>query len=114
MRRTTLAIAGFLLVLNVAIGVILSSYQWQNVLLSSLAIIITAVLICLSATMPLKGGFKVSLPFIFMIIGVFEFALGVISNHSFQDNWAAIVTLVLLAFEIIVLILAWAVSKNTK
>jgi hypothetical protein len=114
MRRTTLAIAGILLVLNVVTGILLSNYQLQNVLLSSSAIILTAVLICLSATMPLKGGFKVSLPFIFMIIGVVEFVLGVVSKHTFQDNWAAIVALALLAFEIVVLILAWAVSKNTR
>lgn len=114
MRRTTLAIAGILLVLNVVTGIILSSYQWQNVLLSTLAIILTAVLICLSATMPLKGGFKVSLVFIFMITGVIEFVLGVVSKHVIQDNWTAIIALVLFAFEIIALTLAWAASKNTK
>lgn len=114
MRRTTLAIAGILLALNVVTGILLSGYQWQNVLLSSLAIIMTAMLICLSATIPLKSGFKVSLSFIFMIIGGAEFVLGVVSRHTFQDNWAAIVALALLAFEIIVLILAWAVSKSTK
>lgn len=112
MRRTTLTIAGILLVLNVVTGIILSNYQWQNVLLSSLAIILTAVLICLSATMPLKGGFKVSLPFIFMIIGVIEFVLGVVSKHVLLNNWAAIVALVLLVFEVIVITLAWTVSKK--
>ena len=114
MKRTTFAIAGILIALNVTSGIILSGYQWQNVLFSSLAIIITAVLICLSATIPLKGGFKVSLPFIFMIIGVVKFMLGLVSKHTIQNNWAAIVALALLTFEIIVLILAWAVSKSTK
>lgn len=114
MRRTTLTIAGILLVLNVVTGIILSSYQWQNVLLSTLAIILTAVFICLSATMPLKDGFKVSLLFIYMIIGVIEFVLGVVSKHVLLDNWVAIVALLFLAFEIIVLTIVWAVSKNTK
>ena len=94
-------------------GAVLSGYDWMNVLFSSAAIVVTAFFIVLTTVIPLKQGFKVSLPFIFLFIGIIEFVLGVISKHSIHDNFSAIAALVLVGFEIIMITVCTLVSNRS-
>lgn len=113
MKRITIAIAGVLLTANILAGAILSGYDWMNVLFSSAAIVVTALFIVLTSALPLKQGFKVSLPFIFLSIGVIEYVLGIVSKHGIQDNYSAIAALALVVGELIMIIVCTFVSKHS-
>lgn len=111
-KKTTLIITGILLVVNILFGLLLSSYEWWNVLFSSIAIILTAAMIVIVFSAKYKRGYQVSLPFAFLFIGLIEFVLGVVSDHSLQDNKVVLAFIVLVAFQISLLIICNAVSKR--
>lgn len=112
MKRTTIIVSCLLIATNVILGAIISTYSWWNVLFSSLAIALTALFICLVFIIPVKGGFKSSLPFIYFFIGVIEFYLGFISEHRVADNPAVVIFLLLVVFEVSLLIISNAVTKK--
>ncbi|MBO7544350.1 MAG: hypothetical protein J6T02_02070 [Bacteroidales bacterium] len=112
--RITIIVAVILLIVNYLTGFILSAYDIHNVHYSSLAIIVTAILILLTSIPGLKEGFRVALPFIFAFLGIIEFFLGVFANHSLENNGYVIASMLLVALELSIFGICYVVSKHTK
>lgn len=100
-----------LLIANVLSGMVLSSYDLFNILLSSVVILATGILLYLTDTIYLKDGYKVPFMLLFTIAGALEFFLAIIAPSRITDNWWLILVIGLLAIELMLLIITNTVSK---
>ena len=114
MKRIILLSSCILLIMNLLFGAILSSYNVFNIIVSSIVIVATGVLLYVADSIHLKDGFKVSLMLLFSMGGVIEFILSLIAPNHFADNWWLIVTIGLMATEVILLIITNTVSTKIK
>ena len=111
MKKITLIITFLMLVLNAVFGLILTAYTPFKLCFTSVAIIVTAVLICLLNTVRLKDAFAISLSFLFVFLGMVEFILGCCSPETITDNGCLIGALMILVFEITVFVICKSTSK---
>ncbi len=112
MKKTTIIIAAILLVLNILLGLLLSSFKPFNIVFTSLIILLTGGLIYLLQSIKLKDAFAISLSFLFATIGLIEYILAIISPEYIPDNGYIIATIVLLAIESIILLICNLTSKK--
>ena len=111
---TYIIITVMLLLVNFVAGLLLSAYEPFNVCFTSIVIVITAVLIGLLRAVKLKDAFVISLGFLFSFCGLVQFILGCVSPPQVEDNGCLIASVVILAFEIIVLLICNLTSKKIK
>lgn len=106
--KNTISILGLsILVVNVLLGLLLSSYLLFNIVLNSIIIVIATLLIrYLIGSKSYKAGFKVSMPFIFAFLTMVQLILGTISANHVQDNWCIITIAVIYLFEFILIAIA--------
>lgn len=114
MRKTTFILGLILVVFNILVGLVASTYSLFNVFINTCIILAITALILISQSIELKPGFKVSLPFTFLFLGVIQFILGCFSQNHLTDNWFIISILVILLFEVILLVITYSVSKATN
>ena len=110
---TYIIITVMLLLVNFVAG-LLSAYEPFNVCFTSIVIVITAVLIGLLRAVKLKDAFVISLSFLFSFCGLVQFVLGCVSPPQVEDNGCLIASVVILAFEIIVLLICNYTSKRIE
>ena len=103
-----------LLLANLLFGIVLSAYEWVNVLISSSIIVLTGIFMLLIGILPLKDGFKASLYVIYPALGFIEFMLSAFSPDRIKDNWAMIALILLVAFQIIFLFITNIISNKIK
>lgn len=114
MKKAILITSAILLALNLIFGLVLSSYDWFSVAVSSGIIILTVSLCLLADRAVIKDGFKVSLLILFSIIGLIQYILAVFMPSAFTDNWIFIAIIVLFGIEAIMLTGASIVSDKIK
>lgn len=114
MTKAIVCISALLIALNLILGVIVSSYGWFNITVSSFVILLTAVY-CLLANLPsVRGGFKVSLSLIYPLAGLIQFFIALFMPIQFTDNWGLITILLIAGIEAVLLISALLTSKAVK
>lgn len=59
-----------------------------------------------------KDGFKIGLGFLFPIMAIMEFSLGVVLKNKFEDNFFLILILILVFVQILLLIVGKIISKH--
>lgn len=111
MKNLTLVIGGIILLLNLMIGLIFSSYKPFNIGLNSGVIIVNTLMLYILGASQIKDGFKISLTFLFLIAAVIEFVLAFFVPESFENNVALTILLLLFAGQAILYVIAYYVSK---
>ena len=111
MKSIHLVIGFILLIVNALTCWLLTSVGNNTLLTSSLVILSTALLAFISGVLPIRQGFKISLPFFFYFNGIVEYVLSFFIKDSFKDNGYLIAIIVLFAFQIIVGLTTYFVSK---
>ena len=116
MRNKTILYLGVMFaILNLLIGLLISSYDGFNLAITTAIIIITTVfLMIVNGGWGLKEGYKVSLDFIIPTIGLIQYFFALFMPIGFKDNWCLIVILILLVFEPILLISMKKTSNKIK
>lgn len=114
MKRLNLFIGLLLLVLNVVIGLMMTSYTTFNMILTSGVIVISIALIEILKHIKLKDAFRISLSALFVLFLIINYILGILSPERFQDNGYIIAILIIIAFEMIVLMTTSFVSNKVK
>lgn len=112
MKNLTLTVGGIALALNLLFGVLLSGYSWFNVGFTSIVIILTTLLIYLLKALPMKDGFVIGLSFFFLLLGIVEFILGLVSRPTVSDNGLVIAAILMIAIEAALLIICSSISKR--
>ena len=111
MKKGLLIFGIILLISNILIGLIVSSYETFNVCLTSVVIIATTLLLGWLSSSNLKDAFKISLTVLFSFLGLVEFVLGLIAPSQFENNWYLVVIIVLIIIESLFLISSKITSK---
>lgn len=112
MKKGLLIFGIILLISNILIGLIVSSYETFNVCLTSVVIIATTLLLGWLSSSNLKDAFKISLTVLFSFLGLVEFVLGLVAPSQFEDNWYLVVIIVLIIIESLFLISSSLASKH--
>lgn len=99
------------LAINIVAGYLLTSYDTPKVVSSSTVLVLNAVFLMVIQSAKLKNAFRVSLNFLFPVIGIIEFCLCFFVPANWTDNYAAIALFVMLAFQILIIA---AVKINSK
>ena len=114
MKQTIITLGIILCVLNLLVGLILSAYGWQNVVCSTMAVIVTTAFSLMGISTSIKDGFKLRLLLLFSVVGLIQFLLAALMPSTFTDNWCLIAILVLLVVEIAIFIITKKVSTAIK
>ena len=114
MKRIILFTCATLLIANMLFCLLLSSYEWFNMLLSSGIIILTGIFMLLIGRLPLKDGFKSSLYVVYPIWGFIELVLSLFSPNQMTDNWVIILLILFALVQGILLFTANVISNKIK
>ncbi len=114
MKHLNFIFGGILVVFNVLIGIIVSSYSTFNLSLTSGVIVLSFALIEILKHSKLRDAFRVSLTVIFAFLMIVCLILGVLSPETFKDNGYIIAIIAILAVEVIILLTASFISQNVK
>ena len=114
MKNLTLIIGCVALLLNLLFGFLLSAFEPFNVVFTSIVILLTSLLIWLLRVVPMKDGFVIGLGFLFLLLGIVEYILGIISRPQVENNGLVIAVIILVAFEAVTLLICSSISKNVK
>ena len=114
MKRIVLFTCTTLLITNFLFGLLLSSYEWFNVLLSSGIIILFGIFMLLIGIMQLKDGVRSSLYVLYPILGFIELILSLFSPNKIMDNWVIIVLTLIVVFQLILLFITKVISNRIQ
>ncbi len=114
MKKIVLFTCTTLLITNFLFGLLLSSYEWFNVLLSSGIIILFGIFMLLIGIMQLKDGFRSSLYVLYPILGFIELILSLFSPNKIMDNWVIIVLTLIVVFQLILLFITKVISNRIQ
>ena len=114
MKRLIIIITIILLLFNGALGIIISAYQPTNVYLNSAVILLSGIVLWVVSSISLMDAFRISLTFIFGLLGVGEYILGFFAPSELSNNWFAILMIAILAIESIILFLTNFVTNKNK
>lgn len=113
MKNLSLYLGGVALIANIAILMLLTDCADIVTIISSCAILTTSLLIFTSSMMPIKDGFKVSLPFLFIFNGLIEYTLAFFVNSDQLKNDGFFIAIILLfLFQFFCLIIVNAFSRH--
>jgi hypothetical protein len=114
MKKIIIISTIILIVLNVIAKLIITNYDWFNLVLSSLVLVSNAILLYALSNPKIADGFRVAMSFIYSFVGALLFILSQFSIIPMQDNWIILVIIVVTGFEWMLLVLFRVVSKVTK
>ena len=115
MKKTILWTGGVIAILNLLVGMIVTSYAVINITVTTAIILLTIIIMLdVNGCMHLRDGFKVSLNFLIPMLGIIQYFFALFMPHRIQDNWYLITILIILAFEVIILISAKFISKKIR
>ena len=111
MKNLTLVIGGIVLLLNLVIGLIFSSYKPFNIGLNSGVIIVNTLMLYSLGVIQIKDGFRISLSFLFLIAAAIEFILGFFVPETYENSITLTMLILLFAGQVILYLIAYFVSK---
>lgn len=105
MKALNPIIATLLLLLNLVCGIILPQYEAVNIIMTSVIIVLHAVLIFIASSI-LNDAFKISTTFLFSFFGFVESVLSILSPQELESNYYLVGICLLVTFEIVILVCA--------
>lgn len=114
MKKTILLLGGLVLIVNVLFGLLLSKYSYFNMGVNCGVIALnTALLFCLYQ-FNMRDAFRITLSFLFEIVGLIELILGSFMQQHLQDNGCLIAIFILLFAEISLFVILNIMSNKIK
>ncbi len=109
-------LSGVLLsLLNILVGLIVTTFRPFNVAISTLVIISTTVMrLAVGKWIRMKDAFKVSLSLIIPAIGILQYLLAVFMPSHTEDNWCLAAILLLVAAEAILVFTSNNISNKIQ
>lgn len=111
MKSLTLIVSLILIVVNILAGLILKDYHIENVVMTSIVLIVNTLLLWWVARSDMKDGFKISYHILFPILGFIEFILAIVAPSRWENNYFLIGIILCLAFQAI---MVFAAIKTTQ
>lgn len=114
MKGLTFILGLLMLAINIVAGKILSAYAPFNMWANCGVIIVNVIFLWLVDVVHMKDGFRVSLNSIFPFLGVIEFLCIAFSCPRLEDNGAVISVMLLILLQIVLLAVAYQVSRSVQ
>lgn len=114
MKSVILIIGTIIFLVNGLFGLLISGYEFFNLCFTSSVIFITTLLLYLLFSLKIKDGFIAGLGFLFILVGTLAYILGLISSPELQNNACVIITIILVAIEVMMLVVCRVTSKKIK
>ena len=114
MKYIEIYIGSLILLLNIVIGVIVSSFSLQNIIFTSIVIVTTTILMHILNKLNVKDGFKYSFIILFSFFSVIQYVLCLLSSSNIEDNWNIVICAIIFIFEIILILISKVLSKKVK
>lgn len=114
MKNLYLILGAAILVANMLIGMVITSYTLFNVCVNSVVIIANVLMMYAIASSSLSNGFKISLSMLFPLFALIELVLGFAAPDSFENNWYIVVLTIILLVEFILLSVTGVISQISK
>ena len=99
-------------ILNSIIGLIFSFYPSVNWLTANIVIIINTALLNQLVKSNINDAFKVSLSFIFPVMGLITFILSLFMPEKIEDNLMFASMLIIFTFQLVLYIIAYLLKNN--
>lgn len=112
MKRLIIILSALVLLLNVSFGLIISKYPLFNMVVNGVVIFSITIFLLLTYCLTIKDGYKISLSFLFVAMGVFQVVLGCRMPACFQDNCYLLIELLCVCIECSMLIIANFMSNK--
>ena len=110
MKKSILFLGFILILLNSAIGMVISGYNPINVGLVDLSIAISTGIIYYTSVSPMNDGFKIGLNYLFNFSGVIRAICALFFSGDIKNSISIIIFIVILCIEIILIF----ISENLK
>jgi hypothetical protein len=110
MKKSILFLGFILILLNSAIGMIVSGYNPINVGLVDISIAISTGLIYYTSVSTMNDGFKIGLNYLFVFSGVIRAICALLFLGDIKNSLSLIIFMIILSIEIILIF----VSENLK
>ena len=114
MVKTSIIITAIIVIANTLAGIILSGYSTFHMVISNMNIMSSGLLLTYvfqsTSILPLKIGATSYL----ILSGFIRFLVALFSPDRFQDNYALVVLIVLIALELICLVIINTIDKKKK
>jgi hypothetical protein len=114
MKKTILILGGLALIVNVLLGLLLSKYDYFNMGVNCGVIALNSALLFCLWQFNLRDAFRISLSFLFAIVGIIELVLGCFMQQQLQDNACLIATLILIFAETSLFVVVNILSNKIK
>lgn len=114
MKKVIVVTTAALLILNSILGHLISSFSLFNVVYTSIVILLTGTLLFLLQIIRMRDAFTIPLSFMFSVMGIVAYILGLIAPHEIEDNGYIIATIIMITFGFIILLICNITSKSIK
>lgn len=114
MNKVVVLTGSILIGLNIIIGLLLSSYQNFNLMLTTLVLLYAMGAIILCNKVISNKVFVISLTCLFSAIGVIKFIAGLLSPDKIMDNWGVVTIIVLSVLETIIFVAVKYISTTIQ
>lgn len=112
MKQLIITLGAIFLFVNIALGLVLKSFETFNLIFSSVIIIATTIILLLVDYIKMKDAFKVSLFLINGICGLIEYIIALVAERDMQNNWYYVLLILIIAFQLILLTATNITSKK--
>ena len=112
MKNIEIYIGSLILLLNVVIGAIVSSFSLQNIIFTSTVIVATTVLMHILNKLNVKDGFRYSFIILFSFFSAIQYVLCLLAPSNIEDNWNIVICTIIFIFEIILILTSKARLKK--
>lgn len=99
-------------IFNLLAALLISTYTFQHMGLTSMVIVLSTVLCCLTYYLKINETYRTTLLMIFSGIGIFEYISGWFAPTRWQDNLWLIIVLLITALELLLLFFATYYSRK--
>jgi len=112
MKNLSLWIGGFLVILNIIIGLLVPAYITNNIIINTIVIVTTSMLCYFAATITIADAFKIFLSLFFAVMGVTEYILGFKVSEQLVGDGHFVAMVILLAIQILTIFVIYAFNRT--
>jgi len=112
MKNSILFIGLVLILINTALGFIISGYKPFNMTMVDISLLCTIAAIYGSSVSKMADGFKIGFTLLFSITGLIRLGCSLIASSEIINNGAFIAFIALLAFETVCIIIGIALKNK--
>lgn len=112
MKQVIITLGIIFLLANLALGLVLDSFNIFNLIISSCVIVFTTAILLSVEFIKMKDGFKIPLHVTNSICGVIEYIIALVAKNDMSNNWFYVLLIIIVAFQLVLITATNITSKK--